>query len=121
MFDLVLMTMLALDAAPRIDVSRPDGPKLKENCERLLASLNPQDVSGQHPRVVAALKAQDSATKIEALRALAQTADPHALPLLVPHLESEDPSVRIWAGAAVSQLVEHHTLRRRDPKFPDRV
>src|SRR5688572_9323606 len=113
MFDLVLMTMLALDAAPKIDVSRHDEARLKKDYEKLLTKLKPRDVVGQHARAVAALKGQEPKAKIEALVILARTADPHALPLMVPHLESQDHMVAIWAGATVSQLVEGYTLRRR--------
>ncbi len=121
MLNLILLMMLAMDAPPRIDVSRHDQTKLKKDHEKLLASLKSQDVVGQHPRVVAALMGQESKAKIETLQLLARTADPNALPLMVPHLESQDDMVRIWAGATVSQLVEGYTLRRRDPKIGDRV
>ena len=121
MLNLMLMTVLALDAEPRIDVSRHDETKLKKDFEKLLASLKPQNIAGQHPRVVTALMGQESKAKIEALQLLARTADPSALPLMVPHLESQEDLVRIWAGATVSQLVEGHTLRRRDSKVGDRV
>jgi hypothetical protein len=121
MLDLVLLTMLALNSGPKIDAARHNQEKLKKDYENLLASLKPQNVAGQHVRAVEGLKRQDAKPKIEALDILARTGDPNALPLMVPHLESQDPVVRIWAGAAVSQLVEQHTLRRRDPKIGKRV
>src|SRR5262245_15923901 len=121
MFDLVLLTVLALPPAPKIDSPRDDEAKLKKDCGKLLASLKPQDLAGQHPRAVAALRGQEPKAQIEALQKLARTGDPNALPLMVPLLESQDPTVRIWAGATVSQLVEQYTLRRRDPRIGDRV
>src|SRR5215831_48030 len=115
MLDLVLLTMLVLNGGARIDAARHNQEKLKKDYENLLASLKPQNAAGQHARAVEALKRQDAKPKIEALIILARTGDPNALPLMVPHLESQDPVVRVWAGAAVSQLVEQYTLHRRDP------
>jgi HEAT repeat protein len=121
MFDLVLLTVLALAPAPKIDSSREDEAKLKKGYEKLLASLKLQDYVGQQPRTIAALRGQEPKAQIEALQMLARIGDPNALPLMVPLLESQDPTVRIWAGATVSQLVEEYTLRRRDPEIGDRV
>jgi HEAT repeat protein len=121
MFNLVLLTVLALAPAPKVDSPRDDEAKLKKDYEKLLASLKPRDLAGQHPRAVAALRGQEPKAQIEALQTLARIGDPNALPLMVPLLESQDPTVRIWAGATVSQLVEQYTLRRRDPRVGDRV
>lgn len=120
MFDLMLLILLA--PAPKLDAPRHDEAKLKKACEKLLASLKPQDLPSKYSPAVAALKGQDPKEQIEALQRLARGGDPNSLPLMVPLLEAPDPTVRIWAGAAVSQLVEQYTLRRRrDPKFGDRV
>src|SRR5262249_12694989 len=122
MFDLVLLTLLTLAPAPRLDLPRRDEAKLKRDCEKLLASLKPQDLASKYGPAVAALKGQDPKEQIEALQRLAQAGDLNALPVMVPLLEAQDPTVRIWAGATVSQLVEQYTVRRRrDPRFGDRV
>ena len=112
MFDLVLMTALALDT-PLIDVSRHDEAKLKRDYEKLLASLKPQQVAAQHARAVTALRGEEPKAKVEALAALARTVDPNVLPLMVSHLGAQDPTVRIWAGAAVSLAPVLAWRRRR--------
>jgi hypothetical protein len=121
MLNLMLLTLVALDGDPTIDVSGHNAAQLKKDCEKLLASLKPQTVARERRRVVEVLKGQDPKAKVEALCVLAKTGDPNALPLMVPHLESQDELVRIWAGATVSELVERYTLRRRDPKIGERI
>jgi hypothetical protein len=122
MFDLVLLTLLALAPVPKSDAPRHDETKLKKDCEKLLASLKPQDLARKYSPAVAALKSQDPQEQIEALQRLTRGGDPNALPLMVSLLEAQDPLVRIRAAGAVSQLVEQYTLRRRcDPRFGDRV
>jgi hypothetical protein len=129
MFDLLLLCFLPLTAvsdrgvqpAPRLDLSRFDEARLKKEHEKWIASLKPQDFTRRHPRVVEALRSQQPKLMVEAMAGIGQTGDLDALPLLLPHLESQDTLVAIWAGSAVSQLVERHALRRRDPKVTDRV
>ena len=56
MFDLALLTLLALAPAPKLDAPRHNEARLKKDCEKLLASLKAQDLARKYAPAVAALK-----------------------------------------------------------------
>ena len=98
-----------------------DEAVLKTLFDDFMEVTDPLLISKEYPEAVRKLLSGDSEKQIEAVRALAETGEVEAIPWLLPFLESEDKTLRIWAGSSLEKLVSSHVLKRRDMTRPDVV
>jgi hypothetical protein len=98
-----------------------DEADLKKCYDNFLLELNYVQVATDHPKVIKDLLSGDSARQLTAVKTLGETAAPVVIPWLVPFLDSEDVSLRIWAGSSIDKVISAGALKRRDPTQPDRV
>jgi len=98
-----------------------DEAALKKRYETLLIELDYVKVAADYPKVIKHLLSDDSAKQVTAVKMLGETGEPTVVPWLVPFLDSEDTSLRIWAGSSIDKVIAACALKRRDRTQPDRV
>ncbi len=98
-----------------------DEADLKKRYEAFLLDLDYVKVAADYPKAVKDLLSANSARQIAAVQMLGDTGDPAVIPWLVPLLDSEEASLRIWAGSSIDKVISACALKRRDRTQPDRV
>jgi len=98
-----------------------DEADLKKRYDALLIELDYVKVAADHPKVIKDLLSGDSAKQVTAVKMLGEAGDPTVIPWLVPFLDSEDTSLRIWAGSSIDKVIATCALKRRDFTRPDQV
>jgi hypothetical protein len=98
-----------------------DEAELKRRYEAFLLELDYVKVATDYPKAVKDLLSANSARQVAAVQLLGDTADPAVIPWLVPLLDAEDASLRIWAGSSIDKVISACVLKRRDRTQPDRI
>lgn len=98
-----------------------DEADLKKRYDALLIQLDYVKVAADHPKVIKDLLSGDSAKQVTAVKMLGEAGDPTVIPWLVPFLDSEDTSLRIWAGSSIDNVIATCALKHRDFTRPDQV
>ncbi len=90
--------------------------------EDFVSSLNPQRFKEGYPALIKKLASEDGRERAIALRAIGQSGEIDAIPLLVPLvLNARDRHTRIDAGSALDKIVSSNELKRRDPQKPSDI
>ncbi len=95
--------------------------ELRKRYEAFLLELDYVKVATDYPKLIKDLLSGDSARQVAAAKVLGETGEPTVIPWLVPFLDSEEASVRIWAGSSIEKVISVWALKRRDLTQPDRV
>ena len=98
-----------------------DEADLKKRYEAFLLELDYVKVATDYPKAVKDLLSGNSARQVAAVQILGDTGEVAVIPWLVPLLDSEDPSLRIWAGGSLDKVISACALKRRDRTQPDRI
>jgi hypothetical protein len=94
---------------------------LKTRYDAFLLGLDYVKVATDYPKVIKDLLSGDSARQVTAVKMLGETGEPAVIPWLVPYLDSEDISLRVWASSSIDKVISTCALKRRDRTQPDRV
>ncbi|MHC4866531.1 MAG: hypothetical protein ACYTEX_20845 [Planctomycetota bacterium] len=94
---------------------------LKKRFDKFMAALDLLAVTRDYPKAVRKLLSADPAKQIEAVKTLAETADPNVIPWFLPFLEADDNTLRIWTGSSLEKLLSSLVLKRRDNSMPEVV
>jgi len=121
LFSLLTGLLGATPAEPMAKPPRYDEADLKKRYDAFLLGLDYVKVATDYPKVIKDLLSSDSARQVTAVRTLGETAEPVVIPWLVPFLDAEDPSVRVWAGSSIEKVISACALQRRDRTHPYRV
>jgi|GEM_PF-3541651 len=95
--------------------------ELKKKYEAFAQSLDTARIAKDYPRAVAQLDSDDPDKIVAAMRTLAATEEVEVIPWLVPFLDSDNSSIRLYAGLYLSNVVNKQQLRRRDMSQPSKV
>ena len=87
---------------------------LKKQFDVFMETLDPLLISKEYPGAVRKLLSSDPEKQLQAVRTLAETGEVEVIPWLLPFLESENESLRIWTGTSLNKLVSSYVLKRRD-------
>jgi hypothetical protein len=98
-----------------------DEADLKRRYEAFLLELDYVKVATDYPKAVKDLLSANSARQVAAVQMLGDTSEVAVIPWLVPLLDSEDSSLRIWAGSSIEEVISACALKRRDRTQLDRV
>jgi len=98
-----------------------DTAVLKKQFDTFMETLDPLVISKEYPGAVRKLLSSDLEKQLQAVRTLAETGGIEAIPWLLPFLESENKSLRIWTGASLNKLVSSYALKSRDLSRPEAV
>ena len=98
-----------------------DEADLKSRYEAFLLELDYVKVATDYPKVIKDLLSGNSARQVTAVKMLGEAGELAVIPWLVTFLDSEDASLRIWAGSSIDKVISACALKRRDPTQPDRV
>jgi hypothetical protein len=106
---------------PKLDLKGHDEAKLKKDFDELVVKINGRDGLERITALAQKIKGLNAQEQVRMLQRLGDQANPRALAVVVPFLDSQDLQVRVHAGLAVSRMVERDALRRRDPAVSTRV
>ncbi len=95
-----------------------DEAVLKKNFDAFMESLDMLTVCKDYPKAVRKLLSGDPEKQIQAVKTLAETGEIEIIPWLLPFLEAENKSLRIWTGASLDKLISSYILKRRDRSMP---
>jgi len=101
--------------------SKYDDLSLKKRYDAFLPELDYVKVATNYPEVIKDLLSGDPPRQITALTALGESGDPAVVPWLVPFLDSEDASLRIWAGSSIDKVISTYVLKRQNRTQAGRV
>lgn len=119
---LATIVLAVLITASELIVSADDAPVgTREAYDTLVRSLDHKRIAADYPKAVQNLDSSESKNVIAALRTLGATEEPAVIPWIVPLLDSDDSTVRVWAGLSLYKVVSLHELKRRDLNHPERV
>ncbi|MHC4574846.1 MAG: HEAT repeat domain-containing protein [Planctomycetota bacterium] len=97
----------------------PPAPKydeavLKHEFYEFIGAMDFLTVTRDYPKAIRKLLSGDPNKQIEAVKTLAETGESEVIPWLLPFLEADSNSLRIWTGASLEKLVSSCVLKRRD-------
>ena len=121
---LILLAVLSTSLATLSSAAAPpdfDEETLKQKYDTFIESLDHKQIAKDYPKAVQNLDSTDPKEQIAAIKTLAATGEVEVIPWLVPFLDSDDHSVRIYAGQALNAVVASHELKRRDKSQPEKV
>jgi hypothetical protein len=98
-----------------------DEQDLRNRYDAFLQELDYVTVASDYPNVIRDLLSGNSEKQVTAVKMLGESGDARVVPWLVSVLDSEDASLRIWAGSAIEKVISTCVLKRRDRTQPDRV
>lgn len=93
---------------------RHDEAALKKRYVEFVSSLDYVAVARDYRKAVENLLSGDPERQTVALRTLSETGEPRVIPWMVPFLDTEDRTVRVWAGVSIQKVISTCALRRRD-------
>ncbi len=110
----------AVLAAP-VRLPKYDECEIKSRYDQFLLELDYVAVATDYPKVIKDLLSGNSDRQITAVKMLSESADPRVIPWLVPFLDAEDSSLRIWAGCSIYKVIASWAYKRRDLSQLDRT
>lgn len=95
--------------------------ELRKSYDSFVDSLDTIKIVREYPKAIQNLLSPDPTKKITGLAILSASGEIEVIPWIVPHLDSSNSSVKIWAGSHLEKLVSSIILKRRNRENPSRV
>lgn len=98
-----------------------DEVALKRSFDAFISSLNSKEIKYDYRKAIKNIQSASTENQRIGIATLASTSEPGIIPWLLPLLDSKDNYVRIESMLAISKVVSHHSLKRRDLNRPEKI